>query len=123
MIITILWALLFARLVYSGVGYIAPEVLRFGPIVVLISLPAVAIGAWIVAIVYDAWPESAKSAKGVFSPKAVAISTVIALPLLYLLWPVLAIYPPNLLLTALGFTLIPCVFSWIKHRFHAKSSL
>ena len=109
MFIIILWALFSARLIYSAVGYLSPKLFHSGPLTVALSVLAVFSGVWLGARVYDGWPESFRSRAGRSSLIFMASAAVMALPLFYLLWPILVMLNSIGLLACLALFTIPCV--------------
>jgi hypothetical protein len=114
MMIIVLWALFFARLAYSALGYIAPGLFSSSEFIVFMAVPAVVSGVWIGAKVYDAWPESYKTIEHPASARAIMIAAAIALPLFYLLWRLLVMLPSVGLVAGLALTLIPCALKLVS---------
>jgi guanosine-3',5'-bis(diphosphate) 3'-pyrophosphohydrolase len=113
MTIIIIWALFFARLVYAAIGSRVPETFFREPFIAAPAVPAVVAGVWIGAKVYEAWPQGYKRLKKPSSAINIVASSAIALPLFYLMWPMLAYFPPIPVIGSLIFTLIPCAIKWL----------
>ena len=118
MIIVTLWALFLTRLICSLIGYMSPEFLASGPLVVFFPIPCLLLGIWVGTRIYNAWPEGHKTLRTPLSSGNIITSTAITLPLFYLLWPLLVRVPPTATIGSLVLTLLPCA---LKFRTRQKN--
>jgi hypothetical protein len=108
-LIPLLWAIIVPRLAFAAIGQAAPSLLKHGLFVVLVSVIGALAGAGIGTAIYACWPQGSRATE--FRP---GLSTMVrtllfALPLLYLLWPVLVTLPWYIFLPSLAGTMIPCL--------------
>ena len=111
--VIIVWALAFARLTYSFIGWVAPETFKVGSVTVFIAFPSIFIGAWLGAMVYNNWPVSHRSGGETASLLLTALSALMALPFFFLFWRLLVYAPSYILVLCLFVTIFPCAVKWL----------